>query len=143
MIGLASLYTQRVLNFRILRQSPRLPPSRPRANIPNDSRAVSNISELLQAFTFVLANTRACIPKVSELRYIFSRKIAVQHLLSRASPNTHNQLRTSRIPAFYPFLIHVILLPSYVPQHSCFSYIVFRKYLDTPFYLKFFIIVPS
>src|SRR5277367_6991333 len=105
MIGLASLYTRKILNFRILRQSPRLPPSRPHVNIPDDSRAFPNISELLQAFTFILANTRACIPKISELRYILSRKLAVQNLLSRASPNTRNRSCTSRIPVFYPFLI--------------------------------------
>jgi len=50
MIGLPSSYTRKTLIFRILRQSPRLPPSRPRANIPDDSRAFPNISELLQVF---------------------------------------------------------------------------------------------
>src|SRR5277367_1841692 len=39
MIGLASPYTRKVLNCHILPQSPRLPPSRPRANIPELSRA--------------------------------------------------------------------------------------------------------
>ena len=140
---MASLYTRKVLNLRILPQSPGLPPSRPRANFPDDSRAFPNVSELLQAFAFALANTRVSIQQISELCYILSRKIAAQHFLSRASPNTRNRSRTSRIPAFYPFLIHVILLPSYVPQHSRFSYIVFRKYLDTPFSFEIFHIVPS
>ena len=64
--------------------------------IPESFRAFPSISELLQAFILVLANTRACVPKLCELRYIWSRKFAVLQLRYTFLSERHHLLATNR-----------------------------------------------
>src|SRR5277367_3009602 len=107
MIGLPSSYTRKTRIFRILRQSPRLPPSQPRANIPHALRGFPNIPDDLRDFPIIPDDYRA-FPNVSEsLQVLQLRKYSWAHTEEMRTTlhfvtQTRNRSRTSCIPAFYP-----------------------------------------
>src|SRR5271154_3361348 len=64
--------------------------------ISESFRTFLSFSELLQAFILVLANTRTCVPKLCELRYIWSCKFAVLQLRYTFLSEHHHLLATNR-----------------------------------------------